>query len=102
MNKINIEEMLKLVKEEMEDAQNTSSSNIQAGARPPRREENDHEAQMARSEIRAMLVNGMKLYKLIGPDDELPGWVSAYITLAADYINSVTQYLIQDKIDGNE
>lgn len=99
MSKINIEEILKLVKEEMETV---STSAVQSIEREPREEPNDHEGRMARSEIRAMLVNGMKLYKLIGQNDELPGWVSAYITLAADYINSVTQYMIQDKVDDDE
>lgn len=88
MSKINIEEILKLVNEE-----------LSVREKEPRKEEHDHEGRMARSEMRDLLVNGMKLYKMIGPDDELPGWVSAYITLASDYIHSVTEYMVQDKID---
>lgn len=97
-----MKEMLKLINEEIENVETISSPGIQFSEREPRTEENDHEGRMARSEVRAMLMNGMKLYKMIGPEDELPGWVSAYITLAADYINSVTQYMAQDKIDDNE
>lgn len=58
--------------------------------------EPDHEGRMARGEIGAMITNANKLYSMIGKDDELPGWVSAYITLASDYINSVTQYMVEN------
>ena len=53
----------------------------------------DHEGSMAKSELRDMLMNGAALYKMLGENDELPGWVSAYITLASDYIHSVTEHL---------
>lgn len=66
-------------------------------AQEPRKEPHDHEGKMARSEIRNTVKNGLVLYKLIGKDDELPGWVSSYISLANDYINSVTQYMSEDK-----
>lgn len=99
-NKLNVSNLNKLIEEELNKMIVVKSNNVEP--REPRQEENDHEGRMARSEIRNMLVNGMKLYKTIGPDDELPGWVSSYITLANDYINSVTQYMLQDKIDSNE
>jgi hypothetical protein len=53
----------------------------------------DHEASMAKGELRDMLIHGSMLYQLIQEGDELPGWVSAYITLASDYIHSVAEYL---------
>ena len=53
----------------------------------------DHEAKMAKSELRDMIMNGAKLYKSIGDQDNLPGWVSAYITLASDYMHSVAAYM---------
>jgi hypothetical protein len=68
----------------------------------PREEPHDHEGKMARSEIRNTIKNGLVLYKIIGKDDELPGWVSSYISLANDYINSVTQYMSEDKISREE
>lgn len=69
-----------------------------------RKEPHDHEGRMARGEIRNTIKNGLVLYKLIGKDDELPGWVSSYISLANDYINSVTQYMVEDQSndDGEE
>lgn len=53
----------------------------------------DHEGSMAKSELKDMLMNGAVLYKMLGENDQLPGWVSAYITLASDYIHSVTEHL---------
>lgn len=102
--KLNIAELNGLInhmiQEEINNMVTIKSDSIEN--KEPRKEEHDHEGRMARSEIRDMLLNGMKLYKLIGPDDELPGWVSSYISLASDYIHSVTEYMIQDKIDSNE
>ena len=40
-----------------------------------------------------MIMNASKLYKMIGDQDNLSGWVSAYITLAADYMHSVAEYM---------
>ena len=57
----------------------------------------DHEAKMAKSEIRDMLTNGSKLYNMIQEGQELPGWVSAYITLASDYIHSVYEYMVENQ-----
>jgi len=54
----------------------------------------DHEASMADSELRDMISNASKLQNIIQPGDELPGWVSAYISLAADYMHSVAEYMI--------
>ena len=53
----------------------------------------DHEASMADAELRDLISNASKLQNIIQPGDELPGWVSAYITLASDYIHSVTEHL---------
>jgi hypothetical protein len=53
----------------------------------------DHEASMAKAELRDMLKNGADLYKDIQEGQELPGWVSAYITLASDYIHSVYEWM---------
>lgn len=55
----------------------------------------DHEGVMARSEIKDMIANAVKLYNMIGHDDKLPGWISGYITLASDYIHSVTEHLAE-------
>ena len=53
----------------------------------------DHEAGMAKNELRDMISNASKINHMIGEGDNLPGWVSAYISLAADYMHSVSEYL---------
>jgi hypothetical protein len=57
----------------------------------------DHEAKMSKGEIRSMIKNGVELYNMIQEGENLPGWVSAYITLSADYIHSVHQYMTENK-----
>jgi hypothetical protein len=61
----------------------------------------DHEGSMAHSEIRSLISNASKLEQVLKGNPELPGWVSAYITLASDYMNSVADYLV-DQVDTNE
>lgn len=53
----------------------------------------DHEASMAKNELRDMISNASKIDNLVGDNDELPGWVSSYISLAADYMHSVAEFL---------
>ena len=61
----------------------------------------DHEAKMAKGEIRNMVKLGSELYNMIQEGDELDGWVSGYITLASDYINTVHQYMMEQKNANN-
>jgi hypothetical protein len=44
-----------------------------------------------------MLKNGVELYNMIQEGQELPGWVSSYITLSSDYIHSVYEYMSENK-----
>jgi hypothetical protein len=53
----------------------------------------DHEAPMAHNEIKDAITNASKIGSMIGEHDDLPGWVSAYITLAADYLHSVAEFM---------
>ena len=62
---------------------------------PPTR---DHEATMAKGELRDMIENAAKVYKMIEPHQQLPGWVSGYITLASDYMHSIAEYLTEEEI----
>ena len=57
----------------------------------------DHEATMAMGELRSMIKNSITIYKNVNPNQQLPGWVSGYVTLASDYMNSVAQYLIEEE-----
>ena len=55
----------------------------------------DHEAKMAKGELRDMVKLGAELYNMIQEGDNLPGWASGYITLASDYIHSVHQHFTE-------
>lgn len=53
----------------------------------------DHEAEMARGELIQIAKNAKIIYGIIQRGDELPGWVSSYMTLANDYLKSVVEKL---------
>lgn len=74
----------KLVREEMD--------NLLPNGHP------DHEAKMSKAELRDMIENGAEIYKMVQDGENLPGWISAYITLASDYMHSVYEYMKENKI----
>lgn len=53
----------------------------------------DHEARMARAELLQIAKNAKIIFERIHEGDELMGWVSSYITLANDHLNSVAESL---------
>lgn len=60
----------------------------------------DHEARMAKAELRDMVKNAKQIYAMINDNDEIPGWISAYITLASDYMHSVYEFMAELESDG--
>jgi len=59
--------------------------------------EHDHEADMAKAELAQIAKNAINIYKLIHSGQNLDGWVSSYITLANDHLNSVAEKLDYDE-----
>ena len=53
----------------------------------------DHEASMAKAELLQIVKNAKILFERIHRGDELPGWVSSYITLANDHLNSAAEHI---------
>lgn len=56
----------------------------------------DHEVEMARSDLYAAAKDAMRIMKIIkdrSEDQGIMGWQQSYITLAADYLNSVADSL---------
>ena len=51
------------------------------------------EAKMARADLFKLAQYSFKLFKMIGENQELEGWVQAKITKSADYIASVYHYM---------
>ena len=62
----------------------------------------DHEAKMAKAELRDMVKNAKEIYSMIKEGDEIPGWISAYITLASDYMHSVNEYMVEHNSGGEK
>lgn len=88
--KLNIDELSKLIKKTL---------NEQSSQMMPHQ---DHEAKMAKAELRDMVKNAKEIYNMIDENDQLPGWISAYITLASDYMHSVNEYMVEHKSGGQE
>jgi N-acetylglucosamine-6-phosphate deacetylase len=62
----------------------------------------DHEVRMAHGELLNLAHNATELYKIMkdkGESEGLPGWVSSYITLANDYMESVVQYMREGEVE---
>ena len=62
----------------------------------------DHEASMAKADLRRLHEYSMELDQMIQDGQELEGWVQSKITKAADYISSVKHYLEYNKSRGHE
>lgn len=65
------------------------------------KEEADYEGEMAKSELYRIIENAEELFQLLDDDTQLEGWVQSKITKAADYLNSVTQYLKYQSVKPN-
>jgi hypothetical protein len=57
----------------------------------------DHEASMAKGELYNVVKNAKELFHMIQDGENLEGWVASKITRAADYINSVHDYMMYEK-----
>jgi hypothetical protein len=57
------------------------------------KEEVDYEGEMAKSELYNLIHNSEELYSMLENDTQLEAWIQSKITKAADYIDSVTQYI---------
>ncbi len=65
------------------------------------KEELDYEGEMAKSELYRLMQNAQELMSSLDDDTQLEAWVQSKITKAADYLNSVTQYLKYQSVKPN-
>lgn len=65
------------------------------------KEEVDYEGEMAKSELYRIIENAEELFQMLDDDTQLEGWIQSKITKAADYLNSVTQYLKYQSVKPN-
>lgn len=61
----------------------------------------DHEAEMAKAQLAQIAKNAVAVYKMINEGDELEGWISSYITVADDHMNSVHARMSYDQTAAN-
>ena len=61
--------------------------------RPELQQVDDHEGEMARSQLLRLAKYSTKLFNLIKEEEQLESWVQAKITKAADYISAVYHHL---------
>ena len=60
----------------------------------------DHEASMAKAELIQIAKNAMSIYKMIQDGDNLEGWISSYITISNDHLNSVQERMEGQTVEG--
>ncbi len=65
------------------------------------KEEADYEGEMAKSELYRIIENAEELFQMLDDNTQLEAWVQSKITKAADYLNSVTQYLKYQSVKPN-
>ena len=61
----------------------------------------DHEGKMAKSQLYRMSKYSEELMGMLGDHDQLPSWVQAKITKAADYLGAVKHHLEYDREMGH-
>lgn len=61
----------------------------------------NHAGRMAKGDLRDLIMNAVEVYKMLGPNDEIPGWIASYITLSSDYIHSVKASLSEEATEMN-
>ena len=58
----------------------------------------DHEGRMAKSQLFKMAKYSNELIQMMGDHDQLPSWVQAKVTKAADYLGAVKHYLEYERV----
>jgi hypothetical protein len=69
-------------------------------AKDPR--EYDYEGDMAKSQLRSIMANAKQAHDMLKDDTNMAEWVQSKITLAADYISTVADYMQSEVNEGHE
>ena len=59
-----------------------------------------NEGKMAKYDVKEIAQDAADVFKMIDEEDDLPEWLEAKITKAADYMNSVKDYLTHHMNEG--
>lgn len=79
-----------LVKTYKDDTPGEGKKDV-AEAKDPR--EYDYEGDMAKSQLRSIIANAKRAHDMLEDDTNMAEWVQSKITLAADYISTVADYM---------
>ena len=55
--------------------------------------EYDYEGDMARGQLQSIIMNAQRVHDMLKDNDNLPEWVQSKMTLAEDYISTVSNYM---------
>jgi hypothetical protein len=58
--------------------------------------EYDYEGDMARGQLQSIIMNAQRVHDMLKDNDNLPEWVQSKITLAEDYISTVSNYMASE------
>ena len=58
--------------------------------------EYDYEGDMARGQLQSIIMNSQRVHDMLKDNDNLPEWVQSKITLAEDYISTVSNYMASE------
>lgn len=69
-----------------------------------RRNESKHtgEGDMAKSQLRSIIANAQEVHDMLEDDDDMSEWVQNKITLSADYISTVREYMKNEVNEGHD
>ena len=59
--------------------------------------EYDYEGDMAKNQLKGIMMHAEQMYKMLEDNTNLPEWVQAKVTLAADYIQTAADYMAAEK-----
>lgn len=104
---INYRKLVQVINEEMphsRDEGKPGARKYAAKMTPGQKEakdpgEYDQEGDMAKTQLRTIADAAKELHDMLDDDENMPEWVQNKITKAADYIDSVRDYLKSEKSD---
>ena len=89
--KISKQKLQKIIKEELEMAENTPEMSYSGPKMGPKMD--DLEGEMAKDQLLHIAKYAIAMASSLDDNQELEGWVQSKITLAKDYVSKVRHYL---------
>ena len=86
---------INFIQQDIKDAKNKLEK-LKKTVRSMKKNEGHHdynEGKMAKNDAKEIFQDAKDVFKMIDKQDDLPEWLEAKITKAADYMNSVKDYL---------